>query len=143
MQRRCRPMSWRSWWIFSLRDGDPTQLPARMCEQITMAAANDYVFVTHWRVQATVDEVLTILDDAEGLARWWPSVYLAVRKNHDGVVDLYTRGWLPYRLRWHFRVTQRKPNGFILEAWGDLVGRGEWTLTQNGGLVDVVYDWRV
>jgi hypothetical protein len=114
-----------------------------MCEQITMAAANDYVFVTHWRVEATVDEVLTILDDAEGLARWWPSVYLAVHKNHDGVVDLYTRGWLPYRLRWHFRVTQRKPNGFILEAWGDLVGHGEWTLTQNGGLVDVVYDWRV
>jgi hypothetical protein len=29
--------------------------------------------------QATVEEVSEILQDAEGLARWWPSVYLDVK----------------------------------------------------------------
>jgi hypothetical protein len=35
-------------------------------------------------------------------------------------------------LRWSFRVTESKPDGFIIEAFGDFVGRGEWTLTRNG-----------
>jgi hypothetical protein len=109
-----------------------------------MATNNDYVFVTHWRVEGTIEEVSEILDDPLSLPRWWPAVYLEVRKLPDGVIDLYTKGWLPYTLRWRFRVTEsRKPRGFTLEAFGDLVGRGEWTLTQNGAYADVVYDWRV
>jgi hypothetical protein len=109
-----------------------------------MASANEYAFRTHWRVEASIEEVSDILEDAEGLARWWPSVYLEVRKLPDGVVDLYTKGWLPYRLRWRFRVTEnRRPHGFTIEAWGDLVGRGEWTLDQDGAFANVDYDWRV
>jgi hypothetical protein len=109
-----------------------------------MATNRDYIFVTRWRVEATIEEVAEILDDPLSLPRWWPAVYLRVRQLPDGVVDLYTKGWLPYTLRWQFRVTEsRKPHGFTLEAWGDLVGRGEWTLTQNGPYADIVYDWRV
>jgi hypothetical protein len=109
-----------------------------------MATNNEYVFVTHWRVEGTIEEVSEILDDPLSLPRWWPAVYLEVRKLPDGVIDLYTKGWLPYTLRWRFRVTEsRKPHGFTLEAFGDLVGRGEWTLTQDGAYADVVYDWRV
>lgn len=109
-----------------------------------MAHTNEYVFVTRWRVEASVEEVSAILDDAEALPRWWPSVYLEVRKLPDGSVDLYTKGWLPYTLRWQFRVTDsRKPYGFSLEASGDLVGRGVWTLRQDGRFADVEYDWRV
>ena len=109
-----------------------------------MATNNDYVFVTHWRVEGTIEEVSEILDDPLSLPRWWPAVYLEVRKLPDGVIDLYTKGWLPYTLRWRFRVTEsRKPHGFTIEAFGDLVGRGEWTLIQNGAYADVVYDWRV
>jgi hypothetical protein len=59
-------------------------------------------------------------------------------------IGLYTKGWLPYTLRWWFRVTsERRPHGFALEAWGDFEGRGEWTLRQDGGTADVVYDWRI
>lgn len=109
-----------------------------------MPTSNDYVFVTRWRVEASIEEVSDVLDDALSLPRWWPSVYLEVRKLPDGVIDLYTKGWLPYTLRWRFRVTEsRKPYGFTLEAFGDLVGRGEWTLTQDGAYADIVYDWRV
>src|SRR5258708_5453308 len=116
-----------------------------------MASTRDYVFVTHWRVEATIEEVADILDDALSLPRWWPSGYLEVRElaagDPDGLgrgIDPYTKGWLPYTLRWRFRVTESgKPHGFALEAAGDLVGRGEWTLTQDGAYADVVYDWRV
>jgi hypothetical protein len=109
-----------------------------------MASTNEYVFVSRWRVKGTIEEISDILDDAEGLARWWPSVYLEVHRDPEGVVHLYTKGWLPYTLRWQFRILERHyPHGFSLEAWGDLVGHGLWTLNQDGQYADVVYDWRV
>jgi hypothetical protein len=112
---------------------------------------SDYHFVTHWRVEATRQEVFDVLGDAAGLARWWPSVYLDVRVVDPGddrgvgrVVELYTKGWLPYTLRWRFRVTESDPpRGFALAAEGDFVGRGVWTFEQAGRHVDVTYDWRI
>lgn len=114
-------------------------------------ASNDYHFVTHWRVKSTVQEVSAILGDAADLERWWPSVYLEVRVLEPGfdrgigkVVSLYTKGWLPYTLRWTFRVTESNaPHGFTIEAFGDFVGRGVWTLTQDGEMVNVTYDWSI
>ena len=59
-------------------------------------------------------------------------------------VDLYTKGWLPYTLRWRFRVVeQRWPHSLTLEAAGDFVGRGVWTLRQDGPWTDVRYEWDV
>jgi hypothetical protein len=114
-------------------------------------ASNDYHFITHWRVQSTVEEVADILSDAPDLARWWPSVYLEVKELEPGdengvgkVVALYTKGWLPYRLRWQFRVTESDyPHSFAIEAWGDFEGRGVWTFVQDGDWVDITYDWRI
>jgi hypothetical protein len=111
---------------------------------------NDYHFITHWRVPGTVAEVVEILGDAPGLARWWPSVYLSVKQLAPGdahglgkVVDLYTKGWLPYRLRWQFKVTEIYDDGFRLDATGDFVGRGIWTFVQDGPDVLVRYDWKI
>ncbi|MDX1547521.1 MAG: SRPBCC family protein, partial [Rhodothermales bacterium] len=113
--------------------------------------AHDYHFVTRWRVEGAVEDVSSVLEDAEALVRWWPSVYLGVEVLEPGdadgvgkVVRLHTRGRLPYTLRWKFRVTEsRKPHGWTLVAWGDFIGRGVWTFTQDGPGVDVLYDWRV
>lgn len=113
--------------------------------------ANDYHYVTHWRIKGTVKEVSEVLSQATDLVRWWPSVYLDVQEDAAGdekgigrVIQLYTKGWLPYTLRWSFRVTEsRYPYGFTLEAWGDLVGRGIWTFEQNGDWVDITYDWNI
>ena len=110
---------------------------------------NQYAFTTHWRVESTREEVFEILSDAEDLVRWWPSVYLAVEELEPGdetglgkVISLYTKGWLPYTLRWQFRVSAvDKPRGFSLEAWGDFVGRGDWTFRQDGSRVDITYVW--
>ena len=111
----------------------------------------DYHFVTRWRVNGTCDEVGDVLSDPLQLPRWWPSVYLRVTEltpgDADGigrVVDLYTKGWLPYTLRWRFTTTEsRRAEGFSLDAEGDFVGRGVWTFVQDGAAVDVTFDWRI
>lgn len=110
-----------------------------------------YHFVTHWHVAATQAEVYRTLEDIDALVRWWPSVYLDVRVLEKGqpggigkVIQLFTKGWLPYTLRWQFRVTQASfPNGFTLEASGDLVGRGIWTFIPDGSGTIVTYDWQI
>ncbi|MCG3117899.1 MAG: hypothetical protein ALAOOOJD_00011 [bacterium] len=114
-------------------------------------ASNEYRFITHWRVNTTAEEVFDILSDAEDLARWWPAVYLTVQvlaagdKNGIGkTVSLFTKGWLPYTLRWQFRITEvNKPFGFALKAWGDFDGRGIWTFEPDGEAVKVIYDWQI
>jgi hypothetical protein len=114
-------------------------------------SSNDYHFITHWRVKSTVEEVAGIIGHASDLVRWWPSVYLEVQELEPGdeqglgkVVGLYTKGWLPYTLRWQFRVTEsRYPHGFTLAAWGDFDGRGIWTFEQAGEWVNITYDWQI
>jgi hypothetical protein len=113
--------------------------------------SNDYHFITRWRIEGTITEVADVLKNAVDLPRWWPSVYLDVQElepgDQDGigkVVSLHTRGWLPYTLRWQFRVTEsRHPHGYTLEAWGDFNGRGIWTFEQEGEWVNATYDWKV
>mgnify|MGYP000204838837 CR=1 FL=1 len=114
-------------------------------------AINDYHFVTQWRLQATAEEVNAVLGDALGLPRWWPAVYLDVQEIAPGdangvgrVIDLHTKGWLPYTLRWRFRV--REVEGLtriVLLAEGDFIGRGIWTVTPDGDWVDITYDWKI
>ena len=113
-------------------------------------ASNDYHFVTHWRVEGTLEEVAGVITDGAGLARWWPSVYLKVEELEPGdasgvgkVVRLHTKGWLPYTLRWQLRVAEIRADGFTLEASGDFAGRGVWTFAQEGAWVRITYDWRV
>lgn len=113
-------------------------------------ADNNYHFITHWRVESTIDEVSTIIGDAPDLVRWWPSVYLEVKVLEPGderglgkVVSLYTKGWLPYTLRWSFRVTEVRNDGFTLVAAGDFDGRGIWTFEQDGPQVNIIYDWKI
>jgi len=122
-------------------------------------AGNDYHFITTWHVAGTPEEISAILGDPADLARWWPSVYLEVGVREAGdpatglgrVVELYTKGWLPYTLRWRFTVTESTPpRGFRIEATGDFVGHGTWSLAPlrgtddpAGPLTAVAYDWRV
>lgn len=113
-------------------------------------ATNDYHFITYWRVESTIKEVADILGDTAALVRWWPSVYLDVQVLEPGtesgvgkVVSLYTKGWLPYTLRWDFRVTEVRDDGFTLVVTGDFDGRGIWTFKQDGTWVDITYDWKI
>jgi hypothetical protein len=67
----------------------------------------NYCFITLWQVEATCEEIYNTLKDTNELPRWWRAVYLdvAIREKGDAngcnkVVELYTKGWLPYTIRW-------------------------------------------
>jgi hypothetical protein len=114
-------------------------------------AINDYHFITHWRVEGTLQEVYDILSSTTDLPRWWPAVYLdATEKAADDergigkAVALHTRGWLPYGIWWQSRLVEsREPFGYTLEAQGDFVGRGVWIFEQDGPWVNITFDWRI
>ena len=122
-------------------------------------AANDYHFVTTWRIAATPDEIAEVLGDAVALGRWWPSVYLRVRVLDDGdargvgrVVDLWTKGFLPYTLRWRFTVTESDPAarlpprsvGGLRRPWHlDPPARSRRRCSRSARSTLVTYDWLV
>jgi|SRR5215813_7615742 len=114
-------------------------------------ASTNYHFIDKWRVEATVNEIADILEDALSLPRWWPSVYFEVKELEPGaeggigkLISLRAGGWLPYTLRIKFRtVSSRYPNGFTMEAFGDLEGTGIWIFEQDDRYVNITYDWTI
>jgi hypothetical protein len=122
---------------------------------MTMAPI-EFNIVSHWRVRGGrvrggVDQVYDLISKPEDFVRWWPAVYLRVQDVEPGdddgvgrVVDLHTKGLLPYTLDWRAKVLEvDKPHHLVVEARGDLEGRGEWQLRQDGDWVQVDYDWTV
>jgi Polyketide cyclase / dehydrase and lipid transport len=114
-------------------------------------ATNEYHLMTEWWFEGTAEEIYDVLSDTDAMRRWWRAFIIDLDEAEPGddtgvgkVVRLHVKGWLPYELRWQFRVREaNRPHGFSIEAWGDLNGRGRWTLTQEGPWVHVHYDWRV
>jgi hypothetical protein len=113
-------------------------------------AANDYQFLTRWRVPGDVSDVYAILSDPLAYPRWWPEVFLNVRPVRQTAgrtpraVRIHSKGRLPYTLNWEARLADvRAPYGFTLEARGDFVGRGVWDLKQDGDFVEATFDWRI
>lgn len=110
-----------------------------------------YHLVTTWRVRASLEEVAAILSEPERLPDWWPAVYLDAQETAPGdetgldkEVALHTKGWLPYTLRWQFRVTAiEPPRRVVLEPMGDFTGRGTWTFAQDGPWAVIGYEWDV
>ena len=114
-------------------------------------AANEYAFVNRWRLPATIEEVADILDEPSGFGRWWPAAWLDYRLVDAGGADgigrrfrYRVKGWLPYSLNLEFTIASiNSPYGFEVDAIGDLVGHGRWTLAQQGPKASVAYEWRV
>jgi hypothetical protein len=113
--------------------------------------SNEFRIITRWTAEGSLSEVAAILRDAERFTDWWGDVYLGIRvldrgdaNGVGGRVAIHSKGWLPYRLNWVGTLTEANfPHSWVIEAAGDLTGRGVWTLTQNGQQALVVYDWRV
>jgi hypothetical protein len=113
--------------------------------------ANGYHLETEWQVEGTVREVYDVVSDDEHLTEWWPAAFLrcdlVAPGQPDGVgktLRVVTKGWLPYTIDWHQRVTEtREPYGLSIETWGDFAGRGVWTFAQHGPRVDAHFDWRI
>ncbi len=102
-------------------------------------------------MRGTTTRVYDVLSKPLEFVRWWPDVYLEVREVRPGdasgvgrIMQLRTKGWLPYRLSWQAEVVAvAKPHSMSIVARGDLDGRGEWRFTQDGEFVNVAYAWTV
>jgi hypothetical protein len=110
--------------------------------------ANEYYFVSHWRLHCTPQEAFDILKDSAALPKWWPAGFLSAEPHtfEDGAegVSVATKGWLPYILRFNMRELASDPPGsLVIEASGDLNGRGIWTLMPDGDYTNITYDWRI
>jgi len=112
---------------------------------------SSHTLSSRWKVKGNYKDIFEILFEESKLSSWWPSVYLNVNTIDSGdrngigkIVSLNTKGWLPYVLHWKYRITESlRPNGFCFETWGDLNGKGQWILKQNGQFVEVICQWRV
>lgn len=127
---------------------DPPGRAARLAEM----PANDYTFVTRWRLEGAPEQVFEVLDNPLEYVRWWPSVWLRAdlvsRGAGDGsgrTVRFLSRGRLPYTLRWTACTTETQaPTRIAIRAEGDFDGRGQWTITPAGpSQVDVEYVWTI
>ena len=110
-----------------------------------------YRLRTVWRTPGAIEDAIALFDDVESLSRWWPSVYLSVRRLSDGGPDgvgrrvaLHTTGWLPYTLSWTSVLTEPVTDrGFAFRAEGDFTGTGRWIFRQDGSELVLALDWRI
>lgn len=111
----------------------------------------DYHFTTRWSVRADTHEVFEVLRDPLDLPRWWPDVYISARELKPGdshglgqQVAFHSRGALPYTLRWTMTASGGEvPHRIELQARGDFVGTGVWTLWCNGDTTQLQFVWHV
>ena len=116
-----------------------------------LSKANEYQFLTRWRVEAAAAEVYDIIGDPLQFPRWWPSVYLSATQidtgDRSGVgrrVRFHTKGWLPYTLHWDSETVEAsRPHLITIRAQRDFDGRGVWRFGQDGKFVDIGFDWKL
>ena len=130
-------------------------------------SAHKYHFVKRWRFEGTPEDIFALISRPEEFPRWWGSVYLSAEEldkgddqgddkdNDQGNVKsdgpglgrrirFRTKGLLPYKLHWESRAVEiDRPHRLIVEANGDLTGRGAWYLEQDQHFTDVMFEWQV
>lgn len=113
--------------------------------------SSEYRFINRWRLIGDVQSVSEIVGDPKGYQHWWPSAWLDYQeiqpgdeRGVGGIFRYKVKGWMPYTLDLTFQVTDvQTPNGYTVDATGDLVGQGIWTIIQDGPRVEVTYEWRI
>src|ERR1039457_6644548 len=97
-------------------------------------SANEYHFVTHWRVEGTAEEVFDVLDNAKDLVRWWPAEAgsaASPRVLARGLGRFRRQGRLDIRARWrprrhHLRLAHQGREAAapaaVMHAETDLLG---------------------
>ena len=110
----------------------------------------EYSFTTIWRIAAPVEKIWNVIIEAEKYPTWWASVVkveILLRGDATGIGAVTRTTWkthLPYGFAFNSRVVRVEPPQTLeLEAFGDLHGKGLWTLTREGDQTLVQYDWQV
>ena len=112
---------------------------------------SDYEFVTVWTIDAPIERVWDVIEDADAWPEWWRGV-LSVKElekgDEDGVGSIRRTVWrsaLPYNLEFDSEVLRVERLKLIeARAFGELDGHGLWQFEEIGAnKTRVQYDWRV
>jgi uncharacterized protein YndB with AHSA1/START domain len=112
---------------------------------------SDYEFVSHWNIDAPVERVYAVIEDADSWPQWWSGVVSSVELtpgDADGIGSIRRTVWksaLPYKLEFDSEVVRVEENKLIeVRAFGQLDGRGLWQLEPDrDDKTRLRYDWTV
>lgn len=109
-----------------------------------MGALTHYVFRSVWSVEASLDDVSSVVADVTTYPAWWPEIR-TVTDLGGGRFEMVARSLLPYELRFvsEERPDERRPGILDASLSGDLEGFARWTLEEFGGHCQMVYDQEV
>jgi len=113
--------------------------------------AYEYHAETLWRIRPTQRELAEITRSPEDLARWWPASFLeATKTQHTGdfVPGLeaccHMKGWLPHTMVFWGRIEDVVlGEKFSVQLWGDLEGRMDCNVNQEGDYCRIRFELRV
>jgi uncharacterized protein YndB with AHSA1/START domain len=110
--------------------------------------ATKFNLVTDWSFGAPRTAVWQALMQPEQWPSWWRAVVSVERladgdaNGVDAVRRMTWRSALPYTLTFDMRVIRVEPMSLIEGlAEGELEGLGRWTLSGDGALTHVRYEW--
>jgi hypothetical protein len=109
---------------------------------------NEYRFVDRWFVRAPLGDTYEVVGDTVGYPSWWGDVFVTVEGDNGPPrpgrhVEIVSRGFLPYRLRWEAEVVEAEAlRGFDFTMTGDFVGGGSWTFEPADGGTNAIFEFR-
>ncbi|HYR92047.1 MAG TPA: SRPBCC family protein [Terriglobia bacterium] len=114
-------------------------------------AFNAYHFEDDWQIPFRIESVWEVLSKPTKFPQWWRGVYLNAvvadctsDEPHVGQrINVLTRGWLPYKLRWTIETIRLdKPRLIEFKASGDFSSdASRWILRVAETGTDVTLDW--
>jgi hypothetical protein len=125
-------------------------MPRSTAMPLSAPSSSHFDLVSHWRLQAPVEQVWAALVDPVGWPTWWPYVQRVQTLREGGVdglgsvrrIDWSTR--LPYRLMIEVEAVESVRHHRLRgRSRGQLDGEGLWLLRAEDGFTDVTYVWRV
>jgi hypothetical protein len=108
----------------------------------------EYKFITHWKLDAPVQEAWDVIHDISKWHEWWRGV-LEVKVLRDGGEKIrfaHTwRSFVPYKLRFITEIKEIEPlKNIKATVTGELEGTGQWEFKDAGnGETLVTYYWYV
>lgn len=119
-----------------------------------MAGARDwstFVLVSHWMLDASVDDVVDVLGEPLSLTRWWPAVFMKAELIEPGGPNLtglrarlFTKGLLPHTFQFTAEIVNAERRGELdIRTWGDFDGRGTIRMREVADGVSVTIRWEV
>jgi uncharacterized membrane protein len=112
---------------------------------------SEYEFITIWNVNAPVEQVWDVIEDADAWPEWWKGVLSSVKLkpgDDNGVGAVRRTVWksvLPYELEFDTEILRVESHRLIeARAFGELDGIGLWRFNaKNEKQTNVRYDWTV